>query len=1139
MNWTRAQKEAIEANNRTVLVSAAAGSGKTAVLVERVVRLIREGGDIRRMLIVTFTRAAAAEMRERIADVLQKSDDARLRKQALLVSSAHISTLHVFCQFVIREHFQALGIDPQASIGEEAQLSQLLSRAMTDALEEACEAPTPEQRQLFDRFDVDQTLAMAERLRRFLMALPDPWTWADDHLRPYHGKLQDHPAFRALMQECLIQLQSALPLLLRCKEALDLPNAPIRYDKTVIEDERLLDDLLHAAADGSLRGGKLRFSPLPRGKKNEPDDPEATEAFQASRAQFKKALQSAIDLLPADDDLAVEDMNASLIPATGLVQLLKAIQAKYDAYKDERSLLDFHDLEHLCIRALRIDSIQKACSDLFDAIFIDEYQDVSAIQEEIIRRIHIGNTLFLVGDVKQSIYRFRHADPTLFLNKFLTFSLDRDAAERKIVLQQNFRSAKNILSAVNLVFEGAMRKSVTQIDYREDARLYPGEQAPDGPAVELHLLEKKDPETGEAARLTQAHAYEALLIADQIKRLTTDGTTVAEKSGTRPLQYRDIVILLRSAAAHAALFAKTLQENGIPVYCDADAQYYELPEVNDILNLLRVIDNPYQDIPLLGALRCPCFDFSQEELARIRLVETKPKTPFHVAFFSLAKNDAHPLHDKLRVFTEKIDAWRFVARTETPETLIRLLTDETGLYALAGTSEDGEARQANLRLLSERAARCVNIAEFLSTVDQQLSAEDSRTAKTLSDQENVVRIMTMHKSKGLEFPVVFLAELGRAFRSPAGERPLLDQELGLSLPLIEPEQRLIRPTILSDGITAASARKNLSEEARILYVAMTRARERLILYGSPSKLEASLPIWRLPRGDAAAAGAGCMLDWIAQAVLPGLEQGADTVWESENGSVWKIRYHNVETLTSEQRDKKTVSPRFDTGVVSPWLETLLARKNEAFHPVKVSVSAVAKQHLPEAEEEETPETKRAVSRETLEDRPRFMQQSGFTAAERGTAMHKALGLIPYEPIRAARRLDRSLFIQLLDELVDNERLTPEERRVVHPDDLLRFFLSPVGQRALHATVLRREWSFNLRLDDRTVIQGVLDLCFLEEGQWVLVDYKTDHIQDLSVLVDRYQAQIGWYARALAQLTGKDLREALRYSVRLHRAISVD
>ena len=1137
MNWTPEQRDAIESDQPTLLVSAAAGSGKTAVLVARVLRMLQQGGDITRMLIVTFTRAAAAEMRERISDALEKeTGNPHLYRQQQRLGRAQISTLHTFCQTVIHRHFELIGVDPMARIGDDALMERLLNRASEEAMEAAYETPTEEQEYLFDCAPADEILAMAERTRRFLLAMPDPWDWAERMTAPFEGEFREHPAVRALMEATCRKLNEAAHTLDGCEELLHDPLTPARFQKALETDRALTEEYRGLAKDGLLRGGTVRFTPLPRGKKNDIDDEDAKQRYLDLRERWKEQMKAAVEPLPRDDVQAVEDDRQASRMARGLYILAKSINDRYQELKSERDVLDYSDLEHFALRLLREERVAEELSSAFDALFIDEYQDISPIQEEIIQALHRGNQLFLVGDVKQSIYRFRQADPGLFMDKYARFPLEKGTDERKILLQQNFRSAKNVLDSVNLVFSHAMHADTLEIEYDDAASLKPGPAAVQGPETELHLLVSADEETGEEQRVRDSTAWEAKFIVERIREL------MRERDPKMPVRqryrYRDIVILLRNAANKAAVYAEALQQAGIPVYADADAQYYDLREIQDVMNLLRVIDNPYQDLPLLAACRIPCFGFTPEELARIRIRDTSPKTPYHRVFYAYAEQGGSPLAEKAAAFLTRFERWRFLCAHMQLEDFIRLLLSESGIYYLAGAAEDGISRQANLRLLCEKAAESKTLFDFLARTDLRAASDDSRTAKSLSDQEDVVRVMTMHKSKGLEFPVVILAGLARRFRAVSADQPMLDSGLGIAISMIDPEERILRHTITEYAMRAQLDRKAKAEEARILYVAMTRARERLILYGAPQVFRTSFDRWQALRDPAAALDASCMLDWIVPALEPDA-LAADQRITAKNGSRWRVVLEPIERLAGAEEEKKPVCPVPETGEVSPWLEALLSAEMPESRPLKVAVSALEHHPVTEEDTEETPEKKRNVSRETLERHPRFMREHQLTPAERGSAVHKALGLLPYESLRQPGALTEEKIAEMLDEMQARGQFSDLEREAVRPGAILRFFQSPLGQRALHSSRVRREWSFDLKAAEDAYLQGVIDLCFMEDGAWILVDYKTDAVSDPGELAELYRVQLGWYRKALSILTGIPVRETLIYSVTLGVTVGIN
>ena len=1126
--WTEAQQQAIDARSSETLVSAAAGSGKTAVLIEHVLKMLREGGRVDRLLIITFTRAAAAELRDRLTAALDQeaAGNKHLRRQMLAVRHAHISTLHVFCHHILRQHFQAADIDPMAKIGETTMLEPLLNRAVDESMEELCESEQPDDQSLVSQYGDAQIVDMAREMYAFLRSQADPKGWLAEKMADPAGE-GIKPFLLLLRKEALMSLEGASQL---CDQALRLtekPGGPDYLGVTLDSDRMVLDSLVQEIRAGGMPTNEIKLAARARTPKGGEYDPELVERCLNLRERMKDLIKEAQGLLPADLEEAKAEVAYTLPALRALIAMVWRIDEKYAKYKEERNLLDYGDLEHMALKALEEDYVRQSIANSFDAIFVDEYQDVSAIQEAIVRRVHNEkNRLFMVGDVKQSIYRFRLADPTLFLTKYDAFSEDQQATSRRILLSSNFRSRGNVLAATNCVFERAMRRGATEIDYDAAAHLRAGVPTTGDPAVELHIISdqvetENDAENDGESR--KGWMYEAQLAAQRIKELV--GTQIRDKDGERALRWRDCVILLRSASGRAPQIAKILADAGVPSYSDADAQYFDLPEVRDMMNVLRVVDNPYQDVPLLSALRCPCFGFTSERLARIRLTDGTRQKPFWQVFFALRDTD-----DDVRYVCEKLELWRFWSRHLHTDALIYKILRDTGLYARAGAQRDGGIRQANLRLLAERAQGegvRFSLHTFLTTSDVARRINDAGAAKEMSENEDVVRIMTLHKSKGLEFPVVILMELARRFRMPVDSELLrCDAAQGLALKRMDVEQRITGQTVAGKALEYKRRREIRAEEARLLYVGMTRARERLILLASPRNLESDRMAWSLPNGDYAAGQANCMLDWIGQAVYPGLESGQNNVYTAENGSLWDLRWHNGADFKQHLPSEAAfVIPDGMGEVAADFLSTPPRRRHRV---LKTSVTSLLKNGIPGEEEEETIESKRRELRlDTLPQAvPNFMLEKKPNAADRGTAIHKAL---------CAVDMERDIAPQL-DQLVQNGGMMPEERALIRVDDIQRFIDSPLGLRVRAAAIVKREWGFCIMEGD-LLVQGVLDLCFQEDGRWVLVDYKTDRCP-AAELPGRYGDQLRWYARALREITGLGVKELWLYSLRESVAVAV-
>ena len=1012
-----------------------------------------------------------------------------------------------------------------AKIGESTMLDPLFNRALDESMETLCESEEPDAQALVEQYGDAQIMEMARELYEFLRAQADPDAWLQDKMTDPAGEgLQ--PALILLRKEALLRIEGAKQL---CAQALALcgqAGGPDYLAITLESDQALLDALFDAVRADQLPQKDVKFVNRARAPKGAEYDAALVDRCVNLREAVKDLTREALSMLPNDLDAARAEVAYTLPALRALIGMAREIDARYSRYKEERNLLDYGDLEHMALKALRDPQVRQAVSESYDAIFVDEYQDVSAIQEAVIRLAHgENNRLFMVGDVKQSIYRFRLADPSLFLAKYETFSEDGTARSRRILLSSNFRSRGNILAATNSVFERAMRRGATEIAYDEAAHLRAGVPTAGDPPVELHIITSPDEaEPGESGETQKGWMYEAQLAARRIRELI--GTPIRDKEGERALRFRDCVILLRSASGRAPQIARILANEGVPAYSDADAQYFDLPEVRDMMNVLRVIDNPYQDVPLLSALRCPCFGFSSRRLARIRLTDGTRQKPFWQVFFALRDTD-----DDVRGVCEKLDAWRFLAQHLHTDALILRLLRETGLYARAGAQRDGGMRQANLRLLAERAQGegvRFTLHSFLNTSEVARRTGDAGAAREMGENDDVVRIMTLHKSKGLEFPVVILMELARHFRMPRDSELLrCDAETGLALKRCDAEQRVTGHTAAGRALEYKRRREIRAEEARLLYVGMTRARERLILLASPRNPDNDRLAWALPTGDYAAGQADCMLDWIGQAVNGGLESGADTLYAARNGSQWAIRWHDGASF--RQQLPAEAAFKIPDGMGEVAADFLSVPKPRRHRVLKTSVTSLIKNGLPGEEEEETIESKRRELKiDTLPpEAPNFMLEKQVRGADRGTAMHKALcALDPRREIAPQ-----------LDLFVERGQLTAEERALIRVGDLAAFYRSDLGRRALAAPVVKREWGFCMMEGDM-LVQGMLDLCFQEDGRWVLVDYKTDRCpaEDLPGL---YGDQLRWYARALREITRLPVGEMWLYSLRESRAVKVE
>lgn len=1156
-NWTKQQQEAIMDRGRSLIVCAAAGSGKTAVLVERIVQLVKEGCPVEQMLVVTFTNAAAGEMRMRIGDALSRAAQERpeLAAQVMALSRASISTLHRFCGNLLREHFQALGIDPGFRIGDEQECGVLSRQAMEDALYACYDVGSDDFLAADACYEQEDLADLARRIYHFMMTRPDPEAWLERAIalcRADAEALDGGAVVRILLEDAGMQLEQ-----LRADAAATLSicrgdGGPMHCEAACADDVSLIDALLDAQARGyeALRAAMagVKFVALGRKKKGDIVDEDIAEQVKVRRAAMKKALGSLGEsfALPLSD--AAADMRMTAAPLAGVAELVRTYEALYTALKRRRGIMDFNDLEHGALAALAHEEVREALAAQYRYVFIDEYQDSSAIQEAIVNSFAARDSLFLVGDVKQSIYRFRQAEPTLFLEKAALFDREDVDYARRIDLQNNFRSRANVLHGVNAVFERIMRRDVTEIEYDERERLIPGLSArEDDPPLEMHIVYRQEAEEQaeeEDAEEAGAVEREAMIAASRIKALVGTPFYDAKAGGERPLCYRDMAVLMRVARDQAPRAAAILQAEGIPVFCDAGEGYFEIPEIRSMLALLRVVASGAQDEALIAALRGPALGLEESELAEIRVCAPDRHVPYHEAVRRYREEKDDALSGKLRAFEEKLAFWRLCARHQGVDRLIERIYRETGVLARAGALPGGASRQANLSLLVSRARAFMasqggSLTAFLRYTDRLRAGGDTTTASAIGEAEDVVHIMTTHKSKGLEYPVVIVLGMGRKMNARALKGTLLmHSELGIGLPCIDMALHSERDTLLRRAIRLRAANEQLAEEVRILYVAMTRARERLILIGSAGCPEP--PQGWLRSGAAALRSMRCGLDMVCPMLMAA---GACLTIPEEAVTAGQSRWHvyaHTEGAAMERaaRTDETVQRLIAQLESAPLEDETLARlmrfepKRERKAVRKLSVSSVIRDEKREAR---TEADEGGPRRETEIMRlPRFMQEKQITGAQIGMAFHRMMCLLDLNALKGSMDIAREIAAQT-EEMISCGAITRAEHAAVPARMLTDFFASPLGVRLLAAERVEREWAFTCRMTDHQgqemLLQGVIDCCFMEKGKWVLVDYKTDSPRDVAAVLDKHRPQLDYYARALGTITKTEVGERVLYLVR--------
>ncbi|MFN2747042.1 MULTISPECIES: helicase-exonuclease AddAB subunit AddA [Bacillus] len=1196
--WTDDQWKAIVSSGRDILVAAAAGSGKTAVLVERIIRKITKKEnpiDVDRLLVVTFTNASAAEMKHRIGEALEKEiaenpGSLHLRRQLALLNRASISTLHSFCLQVIRKYYYLIDIDPAFRIADQTEGELLGDEVLDELFEDEYKKGDPAFFELVDRYTTDRhdldLQYLVKRVYEFSRSHPDPEGWlitfADLYDAGQDTGVESLPFYPYIKEDIALVLEGAREKLARALELAKQPGGPAPRAENFADDLAQIDRLIEHKDDFSALYELVPAVSFKRAKPCKGDEfepaliDEATELRNGAKKQLEK-LKS--DYFARTPDQHLTDLKAMKPVIDTLVKLVLEYGKRYKAAKQEKAIVDFSDLEHDCLAILAQKNeagetvpseAAKHYRHQFHEVLVDEYQDTNLVQEAILKLVakeeHEGN-LFMVGDVKQSIYRFRLAEPLLFLSKYKRFTEDGSGPGQKIDLNKNFRSRSDILDSTNFLFKQLMGEKVGEVEYDEQAELKLGASYPpnEETKTELVIIEQQEQAADEEAEELETVQLEARAMAGQIRKLIAEKFQVydGKTKTTRNIQYRDIVVLLRSMP-WAPQIMDEFKQQGIPVYANLSTGYFEAAEVSVTLSLLKVIDNAYQDIPLASVLRSPVVGLDENELSLIR-IQDKKATFYEAmkAYLALAdRNDS--LYDKLRRFEGLLKKWRVFAKNHSVAELIWEIYRDTKYLDYVGGMPGGKQRQANLRALYDRARSYEatsfrGLFRFLRFIERmQERGDDLGTARALSEQEDVVRLMTIHSSKGLEFPVVFTAGIGRSFNMMDLNKPyLLDKELGFGTKFIHPKWRISYPTLPLVAMKKKMRRELLSEELRVLYVALTRAKEKLYLLGSAKDKEkllakwrtsAARPGWLLPDFDRFQAKS--YLDFVGPAVVRhrdmagvGLDSADDEIRHHPSRfqiswlSAADLQAENGKQAGDEKQERlaqiqmgQPINARFDyQKEVGERLTWSYPHQDAAKIRTKQSVSEIKRQ-----KEYEDEYGDRSLIRQTNEShlfrRPSFMMAKGLTAAERGTAMHTVMQHIPLS--KAPEQDELSLF---LDRLVQHELLTEEQRAAIDEDDILAFFETEIGEKLLGARRVEREVPFNMTLpagevypelqtaDEPVLIQGIIDCLFETADGFYLLDYKTDRIQGKyangmadaePALRKRYETQIQLYSRAV-------------------------
>ena len=1260
VSWTTEQQQVIDLRNRNILVSAAAGSGKTAVLVERIVKIITDKNhpvDIDHLLIVTFTNAAAAEMRERIGNAIEKALDEQpgnehLLRQLTLIHNAQITTIDSFCLYVVRNHFHEIDLEPNFRIGDEGELKLLREDVLGRVLEQNYEEPSEAFSDFVEGYASGRTdVALNEmilQLYEFSRSYPWPEKWLDSFVGAYRIETReelDRAEWLAPLTEniCFV-LKDCEQLLKQALAITQQDDGPDMYEKAVQSDLEKYEGLSRLTSFCELSGelSDIKYDRLASSRGFE-GDPDKLELVKSLREQAKDVVKKLCkQYFFCSPEMMIEQLERTEPMLEEVVRLTKQFADEFAAAKRRKNLVDFHDVEHFALQILVDEETEKAKKtaeefrDTFEEIMIDEYQDSNEVQETLLRSISREergeNNIFMVGDVKQSIYRFRLARPELFMKKYDSYSLEESTTQR-IDLHKNFRSREEVLTCTNDIFYKIMARSLGNVEYDAEAALYPGASYPvSADFIPEILLADSNDELLEDTELTDKKTLEAKIVAEEIKHLMKTQPVTDKAAGTlRAARYSDIVILLRSLSGWADSLVEVLNENGIPAHTVSSTGYFSTVEVQTVLSMLRLLDNPRQDIPMAAVLRSPMAGLTDEELAVLRLEDGS--VPFHEAVLELAeglyeeggqieisnseedqkqgrnadgKTENHieiTAHRKLLKFYKKYRQLRQLVPDTPIHELIEIILRETGYGHYVAAMPAGNRRTANLNMLLEKAAAYEKTSykglfHFVRYIDElQKYDVDFGEADMVGENEDVVRIMSIHKSKGLEFPIVIVSGMGKNFnKQDTRSKMVLHPELGIGLDYMDGKKRIKSPTIAKKAIAKQIDLENLGEELRVLYVALTRAKEKLILTGTLKDAAEKLEFYRQQANLSKAAdrplsyltreGASGYLDWILPAVLSYGDKYPIRIVEAAELVLNEVenQLEQNEDLTERIEEIEAA----DTQLVGQLKQRFSQRypyQVDVLRKNKYSVSELKHRAMRERFEAEQEETVPAFLEEPVTPTiPLFIQREESVEQEtpnrgalRGTAVHRVMECYDFASEKSVH--------EQMEAMEKEEKITADMRALVKEQTVADFVSSETGKRmalAQRGGALYREKPFVMGFteeelenygfgadsntdsceniyektdsdqekeeqkkvrheEDLTLIQGIIDVFWIEKDGIVLLDYKTDRVQQAKELIDRYATQLKLYADALEQVFAArklKVKEILIYSFSLEQLITL-
>ena len=1246
VSWTKEQKQAIEEKGTNLLVAAAAGSGKTAVLVERIIhKIIDEKMDIDKMLVVTFTNAAASEMRERILDAIYKkieenSEDIHMQRQITLLNKASICTIHSFCLDVIRNYFYEINIPANFQIGSSAEMELLKQETLEELLEEKYIKKDENFLKLIDTYASyrgDENLKdLILKIDNQIQSSPFPKDWLEEKVEMFNLKDKLEQDFsqtiwgKILLKELKEELTEAILKLEKIEANLRKYIELEKYANVILSDINEIEKIINAinrkdenAWNEIYEAAKIKdFAKWPIDKKITIDyKNEAKDARNKIRKAVNSSLEKIMVYSSKDANETINDMYPIL---KSLKDIILEFEEKFKENKLKKNRIDFHDIEHYALEILIKEddgkyvpsNIAKEIQEKFEEIAIDEYQDSNLVQEYILNSVSRGNNIFMVGDIKQSIYRFRQARPELFLEKYRNYSKIEEVENsnnangeennesikyeleemtqkgqmtqketspmrhRKIQLFKNFRSRDEVLELTNWVFEQIMSEKLGDVEYNEEEFLNLGADYPENSKEllipECHILDLEAYEANEEdekeiqeeternetddeqeeSQIIEKNVEEAKLVANRIEELLNSDFKIFDKKtkALRKLEFRDIAILLRSTTNVAPVYEKELLSRGIDVYSDTSTQYLDSTEIQTIISLLKIIDNPMQDIPLVLVLRSPIGNFTDNELVKIRIVEQK--SYFYEAMLKARVSVKEELRQKIDTFVNMLENWRKDQKEKPLDELIWQIYQETNYYYYVGLLNNGNLRQANLKMLFERAkqyesASFKGLYNFICFIDRlKLNSGDLSAAKVIGENDNVVRIMSIHKSKGLEFPVVFLSGTGKQFnKQDLNDSILIHQDLGFGPKFIDSVNRIEYPTLAKEALKLKLETELISEEMRVLYVALTRAKEKLIITGVTKGFEKKCKekeelLFLYQKQNTNKIEERLLkkyvsyLDWLVLLNLKAPQQQ-------------KIKFfvHKVEKSKSEQSEENHEEVAENKKIDIKELDNIkkvLSWKYKynvlAKVPTKTSVSKL--KEIKQKEEQDI-DLEELLSKEKVHkyETPSFMVKGNktITSSRKGTLVHLCI-----QKLDETKEYKEQDIKNLINELVNKEIILKEEAEQIPVTGLVKYVQSDLWKELKAAKEIHKEEPFYMLIpanridesypeDEKVLVQGIIDLYYINKNdELVLVDYKTDYVQkgEEQKLIDKYKEQLNLYKEALENSLGRKVNKVLIYSTQL-------